>query len=518
MGNKKLTMQKLRQVLRFYSQGKGTKTISSIVVISRNTVKKYLQIFHTLHMDFEDVVSLDDSRLSELFSLEPKPVVHDSRYAVLEPLLPSYCKRLRHKGMSRRKLHKEYIAEHPDGYSLASFDRFIQRHVGMSSPVMHLEHKAGDKLFIDFAGDKLSIVDVGSGEILPVEVFVAILPCSQLTYVEAVMSQKKEDLIAACENSLHYIGGTPLAIVPDNLKAAVTKSSRYEATLNDDFASFAEHYGCAVMPARAYKPRDKALVEGAVKLIYSSIYPYLEGRVFHDLPTLNAAIRVTLEIHNNTPFVGRNYSRRGQFEEIERPTLGKLNPIRYELRKSTVLTVMKNGHVRLGQDAHYYSVPCQYIGKKVKVIYTSTEVDIYSNYTCIASHKRSYARFKYTTVDEHRPAHHRYNGDWNPGKFISEAGAIHKDVEDYITKVLEHKTYPEQAYKSCAGILSFARRVGAKRLINACRWADSYGLYNYPAIEKILNNRQDELPLPEDDATLQNMPLHDNIRGKEYFN
>lgn len=420
--------------------------------------------------------------------------------------------------MSRRKLYKEYISEHPDGYSLSSFDRFIQRHMGMSCSVMHLEHKAGDKLFIDFAGDKLSIVDVDSGEIIPVEVFVAILPCSQLTYVEAVMSQKKEDLITACESALHYFGGTPLAIVPDNLKAAVTKSSRYEATLNDDFASFAEHYGCTVMPARAYKPRDKALVEGAVKLIYRSIYPCLEGRIFHDLPTLNSAIRVALEIHNSTPFVGRNYSRREQFEEVERSTLGKLNPVRYELRKSAVLTVMKNGHIRLSQDAHYYSVPCQYIGRKVKVVYTSTDVDIYSNYTCIASHKRSYARFKYTTVDEHRPAHHRYTADWNPDKFISEAAAIHKDVADYISKVLENKPYPEQAYRSCAGILSFARRVGPQRLINACRWADSYGLYNYPAIEKILNNRQDEIPLPEDETTLRGIPSHENIRGKEYFN
>lgn len=518
MVNKKITMQKLRQVLRFYSQGKGTKSIGYIVGLSRNTVKKYLQVFHSLHMDFDEVLSLDDSRLSELFYLSPQPVIHDSRYAVLEPLLPSYCKRLRHKGMSRRKLYKEYISEHPDGYSLSSFDRFIQRHMGMSCSVMHLEHKAGDKLFIDFAGDKLSIVDADSGEIIPVEVFVAILPCSQLTYVEAVMSQKKEDLITACESALHYFGGTPLAIVPDNLKAAVTKSSRYEATLNDDFASFAEHYGCTVMPARAYKPRDKALVEGAVKLIYRSIYPCLEGRVFHDLPTLNSAIRVALEIHNNTPFVGRNYSRREQFEEVERSTLGKLNPICYELRKSAVLTVMKNGHIRLSQDAHYYSVPCQYIGRKVKVVYTSTDVDIYSNYTCIASHKRSYARFKYTTVDEHRPAHHRYTADWNPDKFISEAAAIHKDVADYISKVLENKPYPEQAYRSCAGILSFARRVGPKRLINACRWADSYGLYNYPAIEKILNNRQDEIPLPEDETTLRRIPSHENIRGKEYFN
>lgn len=460
-------------------------------------------------MDFDEVLSLDDSRLSELFYLSPQPVIHDSRYAVLEPLLPSYCKRLPHKGMSRRKLYKEYISEHPDGYSLSSFNRFIQRHMGMSCSVMHLEHKTGDKL---------SIVDADSGETIAVEVFVAILPCSQLTYVEATMSQKKEDLITACESALHYFGGTPLAIVPDNQKAAATKSSRYEATLNDDSASFTEHYGCTIMPARAYKPRDKALVEGAVKLIYRSIYPCLEGRIFHDLPTLNSAIRAALEIHNSPPFAGRNYNRREQFEEVGRSTLGKLNPIRYELRKSAVLTVMKNGHIRLSQDAHYYNILCQYIGRKVKVAYTSTDVDIYSNYTCIASHKRSYARFKYTTVDEHRPAHHRYTADWNPDKFISEAGVIHKDVADYISKVLENKPYPEQAYKSCVGILSFARRVGLQRLINACRWAGSYGLYNYPAIEKILNNRQDEIPLPEDKTTLRRIPSHENIWGKEYFN
>lgn len=179
---------------------------------------------------------------------------------------------------------------------------------------MHLEHKAGDKLYIDFAGQKLSIIDQDTGEIIPVEVFVAILPCSQLTYVEAVTSQRKEDLILACEHTLHYIEGVPQVIVPDNLRSAVTKSSKYEAIINDDFASFADHYGCSVIPARAYKPRDKALVEGAVKLIYTSIYLRLEGRVFHDLRSLNAAIRVALEVHNNTPFCGRGYSRRDQFQ------------------------------------------------------------------------------------------------------------------------------------------------------------------------------------------------------------
>lgn len=187
-----------------------------------------------------------------------------------------------------------------------------------------------------------------------------------MTYVEAVASQRKEDLILACEHTLHYIEGVPQVIVPDNLRSAVTKSSKYEAVINDDFASFADHYGCSVIPARAYKPRNKALVEGAVKLIYTGIYQRLEERVFHDLKSFNAAIRVALEVHNNAPFSGRSYSRRDQFEEIERLTLSPLNPISYELKKQALVTVQKNGHVRLSEDAHYYSVPSYMLARKLK--------------------------------------------------------------------------------------------------------------------------------------------------------
>lgn len=383
---------------------------------------------------------------------------------------------------------------------------------------MHLEHKSGDKLFIDFAGKKLSITDRCSGDLIPVEVFVAILPCSQLTYVEAVFSQRKEDLITACEHTLHYIEGVPQVIVPDNLRSAVSKSSKYEAVINDDFASFANHYGCSVIPARAYKPRDKALVEGAVKLIYRSIYTRLEDRIFHDLTSLNLAIRVALEVHNNTPFSGRSYSRRDQFEEVERMTLGKLNSIPYEMKKQSLVTVMKNGHIRLGEDVHYYSVPHKYIGKKVKLLYTSALIEIYYRYEKITEHTRSYSRFSYTTDPDHLSPHQRaYGSDWNAENVINEATMLHKDIGSYITKVIESKSHPEQAYKSVCGILSFARRVGVKRLINACRWADSYGLYNYPAIENILLNRQDELPLEEDILEKKFTPEHKNIRGKEYY-
>ena len=357
MPNKQLGMEKIRQVLRCYSQGHGTKSISSMLSVSRNTVKKYLQVFQRSGLDYEQMLSLPDQELSKLFHEKSRVKTESERLGELKSLLPEYCKRLKKKGVTREALHREYLSSHPDGYGRTRFYILIQQYIACSRPIMHLEHKAGDKMFIDFAGDKLSIIDLDTGEIIPVEFFVAILPCSQLTYVEAVMSQKKEDLIRASENALLYYQGVPSAIIPDNLKSAVTKSSKYEAILNEDFAAFAEHYGCTVIPARAYKPRDKALVEGAVKLIYRSIYPKIQEREFYDLDSLNAAIRVALELHNNTPLTGRKYSRREQFEEIERDSLRKLNPIRFELRHRYRATVMKNGHVRLGEDAHYYSVP-----------------------------------------------------------------------------------------------------------------------------------------------------------------
>jgi len=517
MANKTISMQKIRQVLRLRSQGKGIKSISSLLSLARNTVKKYLSRLEESGLDFDSALSLSDMDLQSL--LQEKPIVPlSTKQEILDRLLPIYCKRLKRKGVTREMLHQEYKSKYPDGYSRSGFCRHLRLYQDTHKSVMHLEHKAGDKLYIDFAGKKLSIVDIDSGEVIPVEVFVAILPCSQLTYVEAVSSQRKEDLILACEHTLQYLEGVPQVIVPDNLRSAVTKSSKYEAVINDDFAGFADHYACSVIPARAYKPRDKALVEGAVKLIYRSIYLRLEDRIFHDLKSLNAAIRVALEVHNNAPFSGRSYSRRDQFEEIERMTLRQLNPIGYELKAQAVVTVMKNGHVRLSEDAHYYSIPCKYIGKKVKLLYTSAVVEIYYRYEKLAEHPRSYARFKYTTDKEHLAPHHREYADWSEEKFISDANAIHSDVGIYIRKVMESKSHPEQAYKSARGILSFARRVGERRLINACRWADSYGLYSYPSIESILSSGQDQVPLENETENDKEVPIHKNIRGKDYYN
>lgn len=512
MSNTPIPMNKLRQIIRFYGQGTSIREITSLLGTSRNTIRRYIRTFQSLDISYEQFFSMSDRSLSQLFS-PPNNSVPDPRREQLEAMLPELCKRLKKRGMTRDKLHKEYIGRYPDGYSRSRFNHAIQLYLSLSKTTMHIDHKAGDKMYIDFAGDKLQLVSLDGTE-WEAEVFVAILDCSQLTYVEAVRSQKKEDLIKACQNALHYFGGVPRAIVPDNLRSAVTRGSKYEAIINEEFASFAEHYGIAVVPARAHRPRDKALVEGAVKLVYNRIYPRLEGRRFAELLSINSVIRTALELYNNTPFTGRSYSRRDQFEEVERNTLLALNPLRYEIKKQAMATVHNNGHVRLGEDTHFYSVPHTYTKKKVKLLYTSQRVDIYYKYELIASHKRSYRRYQYTTDPEHLASNHRFVSEWTPERFLEEAYGLHDDIGRYIEQVLEHKGYPDLAYKACSGILSLERKVGVERLANACSIANNVGHYGFRAVEDILDKKYDLLEHEEQDVQI---PQHENIRGKDYY-
>lgn len=515
MANKTILMNRIRQILRLYTQGTSKKKISALTSSSRNTVKKYIAKFCVQRLTYDVIAQMNDHDLEQLFGYV-EPVVKDDRLVQLKALLPQMEKDLKRKGVTILLLFEQYKKEYPDGYGITQFYKYFRYFLKRVQPVMHLEHKAGDKMYIDFTGTKLSLLDTSSGEVSEVEVFVAILGASQLTYVEAVYTQKKEDLIRACENALHYFGGVPSAIVPDNLRSAVTKSSRYEPLINESFADFAEHYSTVVLPARAYRPKDKALVEGMVKIIYRTIYTLVNTEVYTSLATLNASIREALDVLNNAPFKGRDYSRRQQFEEIEKEALHCLPAYRYEFKQQAMVTVMKNGHVCLGIDKHYYSVPYRFIGKKVKILYTSGRVEIYCRYERIATHDRHLRKYHYTTLNEHLASSHRYLSDWTPEKFMEQAGAIHEQVSSYIIKVIESKQHPEQAYKSCTGILSLVRKVGTERLINACRRAHSYSVYNYPIILQILEKNLDQLS-EEEQQEHQPMPQHHNIRGSSYY-
>jgi transposase len=323
-----------------------------------------------------------------------------------------------------------------------------------------------------------------------------------------------EDFILCCENALRFFGGAPSAIVPDNLKAAVTKPSRYEPQVNENFAAFADYYGMSVLPARVYKPKDKSLVEGAVKITYNRIYTKLQDQLFTSVGDLNIAIRGHLDHHNGRNFQGRCYSRLEQFNELEKLALQPLPDNRYEMSKQAIVTVMKNGHVCLHCDKHYYSVPYANIGHKVKILYSKSKIEVFYKYAVIAIHIRVKSPHSYTTDPLHMASNYHELTDWNPAKFIKDAEQIHPDVAMYIEKVLLCKPHPEQAYKSCQGIMSLAKRYGSQRLILACNRANDCGQYQFKIVETILL-RNLEQNKPDDNPG--SMPSHENIRGKEYY-
>ena len=514
MANKQIIMGKVRQVLRLHTQGKSKLNISEQLGISRNTVKKYINHFTTHKITFEELNELTDSDLEDLFG-HKEPEEPTDRYKQLLSFFPKVSKEIKRDGVTRQLMWHEYLRLYPNGYKHSQFFYYYDLWSGKVNSTMHIEHKAGDKMYVDYAGAKLHIVDDLTGEIKNVEVFVAILGASQLTYVEACLTQQKEDFISCCENALYYFGGVPQAIVPDNLKSAVTKSDKYEPTLNETFRDFAEHYCTTILPARAYRPKDKALVEGAVKIIYTRIYANIRNQTFFSIGSINQAILIELDKHNKTPLQGRNYSRREQFEEIERITLQPLNQYRYELKKQSIVTILKNGHVYLGEDKHYYSVPFRHIGKKIKILYSQHQIEIYLLYERIATHRRNRYPYGYSTIDDHLASKHKFLTDWTPEKFTGWAEGIDKDVKTLIEKILEKKQHPEQAYKSCVGILSLSKKYDKTRLIKACRRALEFGAYNYKMIKSILEKGLDN-ETTVDKSTLE-LPFHDNIRGGNYF-
>jgi transposase len=515
MAGTSITMNKLRKVILLHTEGKSKRFISSYLQLSRNTVKKYISRFVGLRLTVDDIASIEDRELAILILSEQEkelPPRIEAAYTFF-----SYAeKELKKTGVTRLQLWQEYRVLDPQGFGRSTFYEQFKRWQLKSSvsPTMHMDHKAGDMMFIDYAGKTLQIVDPVTGEVQQVQFFVAVLGGSQLTYAEASMSQKKHDFIKSVENALHYFGGVPKGIKPDNLRSAVTKSDRYEPKINDTFLDFSDHYDTTILPARSRKPKDKSLVELMVKTLYTRVYSPLRNETFHSLAELNQAVWEQLEAHNRACFTGRAYSRRALFDEIEAHTLGVLPQERFEIKKQSIVKVIMNGHACLGEDKHYYSVPYQHIGKKVKLVYSNNTVEIFYKYDRIASHPRIKSKFNYSTKKEHLASAHQFMTDWTPQRFINWAATIDKDVELYIIRVIEKKKHPEQAYKSCMGILSLHKKVGSERLIGACSRGLDYELYGYKPIKNILEKGLDRI---HDHNEPDKLPSHDNIRGKDYY-
>ena len=512
MANKPINMSKIRQIIKLYGQGIGKKKIAARLAVSKNTVKHYIDFYNTLKISYADLAKLSELEINNLFH-PPQNSPVSSKQEHLYEFFPDVEKQLRRRGMTLAKQFQVYQQRYPDGYQSTQFYHYYHRWSKKVKPAMVIQHKAGDKMYVDFTGGKLNYVDEDTGEFRQAEVYVSILGWSQYTYVEAVPSQSLEDFIAATENSLHYFKGVPLAIVPDNLKSAVFKASKYEPELNENFAAFANHYGVSILPARARRPQDKAHVENMVKITYQRIFTSIPEKSILTLTELNGLIRTLLSQINDAPLTGKDCSRTEQWM-LEMPSLQPLSATRYQMRTVRQATVMKNGHVYLSCDKHYYSVPYQLIGKKASLQYSKTSVDVYHNHELVASHKRIRSPHNYTTVPAHLAPQHRYVTEWSPEFFLSRARHIDPIVEEYIRQVLSKKQHPEQMYKSCQGILSLEKRVGAKRLIRACKRATDIGYFNYKIIDEILKNNLDQY---DEDQNEHPIPEHENIRGADYY-
>jgi len=494
-------------------QGKGIKTIAKALFISKNTVKNYLSKVLNTKVSIEALLALEDPVL-ETTLLSGNPSYKDERYEQLKDKLDYYTKELRRVGVNRHILWDEYKYDFPLGYSYSQFCYHLQQYQMAQKPSMVLEHHPGDKLFIDFAGKKMSYIDRQTGEIIPVQVFVACLPYSDYSFAIAVKSQKIEDFIYALNSCLKDIGGDPQTLVPDNLKPAIIKANNYEPTINQALEDFANHYGTTVTPTRPRKPKDKALVENQVKLIYSRVYAKLRNLQFFDLHSLNQAIKEKPKDHNQTRMQRREYCREEKFLADEKHTLLSLPELPFQIKYYRDLKVAKNNHIYLGIDKHHYSVPYTYIGASVKVIYTRSLVKIYTKATLIATHPRIFKTGGYTTQKQHLCSTHQHYKQRSPTYYMQRAYKHSETLYQYINRLFNQDKYPEQLYRSCDGILNLAKKTDPKSFTKACNIAIENNNYSYQFLKRILENNMIHHTDQDSDTTL---PKHNNIRGASSY-
>lgn len=500
--------------------GMGIRSAANVFNISRNTVRKYFRRFQESGLTVGQLLSMSDNHLHELFVVGKEREREPSQRNIdLVALLPGYASRLSRKGVTKKQLYEEYRSGRTDYYQSTTFNLLLRQYMFKTRVIGHVEHHAGDQMYIDFAGNKLEVCDDSTGEVKSAEVFVAILPCSHYTYCEAVWSQRKEDLIAACENALHFFGGAPMAIVPDNLKSAVVRGSRNEPIINEEFASFAEHYGCAVYPARVRHPKDKALVENAVKLMYRSVYVEVEGKLFTSLAALNESILSSLEVFNGRKMAGRKNSRRELFMKMESDYLRPLPAVRYQMKERRSITVMKNGYITLFK--HHYSLPKQYVGKRVEVVFDAEILEIYHGLKLVTTHHRDDTPYEYTQKSSHDLPGRKGSYEKDIDEVFARAGQIDNIILNYLKEVEQDKKYPPIVFRSCRGILSLEKKFGQERLVAACACASMMRRYGYNDVLDILEKGDDSNFMPGSDEMLSDesriLAEHKNIRGKEYY-
>ena len=511
MARERLSMRKLSEVLRLSLEQKlSARKVARSCCLARSTVSDYLARARVAGLCWPLPEGMDETRLESLLFPDPEAVVPQRP----PPDLINIRSELRRKHVTLQLLWEEYRSHTPTGYGYSQFCQLYRDWLGKQAVSLRQEHRAGEKLFVDYAGDTIPIHNRFTGVVTAGHLFVAVLGCSNYTYAEVTASEQLPDWIDAQVRALEYIRGVPQVVVPDNAKAAVSNPCRYDPDINRTYQELAEHYGFAVIPARPRKPKDKAKVEVGVLIAERWILARLRHHTFFSLAEVNAAASDLLTQLNRHPFKKLPGCRHQVWEQMDRPALQALPEQRYELAEWKEVGVNVDYHVDV--DGHYYSVPYRLIGQRVTARFTRTTVEIFHKSQRVATHMRSAQKGRHTTVPEHRPPAHQEHLQWTPERIASWAGTIGPNCQAAVQVIMASRPIPEHGFRPCLGVIRLGKRYSHERVDCACERALKLNIVGYRHIENMLKSGRDQLPLHANPAGVV-AGRHDNVRGAEYY-
>jgi transposase len=515
MANGRISMRSIKELLRLkFDNGLSNRAIAKSCGLSHTVVNHYILRARQEGIGWPLQEDMDDTTLEGMLSCREQNRAGADPHGM--PPLQYMYNELKRKGVTLQLLWYEYKQANPGGYQYSWFCEQYRSWLKTLEVTLRQEHRAGEKLFVDWAGQTVAIQNPATGEQAPAQIFIACLGASSYTYAEARISQTLPDWIGAHVKAFAFFGGVPEILVPDNLKTGVSSACRYEPALNPTYQDLAAHYGIAVIPARPNHPRDKAKVEAAVGFAERFILAALRNRTFFSLAELNQAIAEKLEELNSRKFQKLDTSRRELFEQLDKPALKPLPEHPYEYAQWKKATVNIDYHIEI--ERHYYSVPYQLVRKQVDVRITAQTVEVLFKNRRVASHTRSSKKGGYSTVTEHMPERHKKYLEWTPARLIRWAGETGPNTQRLVTAILSSKVHPQQGYRSCLGIMRLAKRYGTTRLEAACCRALLIQSYSYRSIESILNNHLDQQELVTLPPRATPQPVtHENIRGRHYY-
>ena len=505
-------MRKVSEVLRLkFEGGLSNRQIAQSLSISRPTVAEYLRRFEVAQLHWPEAAKLDEATLEgQLF---PRVAARcDPRRP--EPDWADVHQELRRKGVTKMLLWQEYKSAHPDGFEYSWFCDHYRVFRASVDVVMRQTHRAGEKLFVDYAGQTASVIDRATGEVRDAQIFVAVLGASNYTFAEATWSQALPDWIGSHVRAFQFFDGVSEIVVPDNLKSGVTHPHRYEPDLNPTYQDMASHYSVAVLPARVRRPRDKAKAEIGVLLVERWILAALRNRTFFSLSELNSAIAELLEQLNSRSFKKLPGNRREMFERLDRPALRALPSTAYEYAEWRKARVNIDYHIAL--DKSYYSVPYQLVRRQLDVRITARTVECLHRGKRVAAHVRAHLPGQYRTVTEHMPKSHRAYAEWTPQRLVRWADKTGPATAAVVHSILARYLHPQQGFRSCLGIMRLGKTYSTERLEVACRRVLAIGSPSYKSLESILRRGLEGQELPEQ-SELALAIVHDNLRGADYF-